>query len=306
MPVAPRLTKSEFFEDLSLPLELIRRNPQEPFPLHTHEFSELVIVFSGRGVHFTESEEWTIEAGDVFVIRGECAHGYRTIEALSLVNILFDPMHLGVPESDLLAIPGYHALVTVEPHYRKEHKFTSRLRLSREQLAQVALLSDALERETGAKQPGYRSMAAAYFMQILGYLSRCFTSAATPKHVSLLRLGEAIGHLERNIGRRVGIAELRAITHMSESSLLRAFKKTVGLSPIGYHLRLKVRRACRLLESPDLPITEVAYLAGFSDSNYFSREFRKVTGMSPRAYRKGGASGYAAAGARPPGSDSHG
>ncbi len=285
MMAAPRLTKAEFFGDLSLPIELIRRNPQEPFPLHTHEFSELVIVFAGRGTHVTESEEWSIQAGDVFVIQGERAHGYCTIEALRLVNILFDPTHLGVPETDLLAIPGYHALVTVEPRYRREHRFGSRLRLSLEQLGQVALLVDALERETAAKEPGYQSMAAAYFMQIVGYLSRCFTAAGSPRRLSLLRLAAAIGHLEQNIDRRVGIAELRAITHMSESSLLRAFKKTVGLSPIGYHLRLRLRRACRLLESRELPITEVAYRAGFCDSNYFSRAFRRVMGVSPRAYR---------------------
>lgn len=286
MRAAPRLTKSAFFEDRTLPLELIRRNPQEPYPLHTHEFSELVIVFSGRGIHFTESEEWKIGRGDVFVIQGECAHGYRSLDSLSLVNILFDAGHLGLPQSDLLAIPGYHALLTVEPHYRREHRFASRLRLADPQLAHLSLLLDGLERETSAREPGYRSMAAAYFMQILGYLSRCFASTATPKHQSLLRLGEAIGHLEQNVGRRVALSELLAITHMSESSLLRAFRKTVGLSPIGYHIRLKVQRACRLLVSSDLPVTEIAFRSGFSDSNYFSREFRKVMGMSPRTFRR--------------------
>jgi AraC-like DNA-binding protein len=55
---------------------------------------------------------------------------------------------------------------------------------------------------------------------------------------------------------------------------------------VEYHIRLKIRRACRLLKQTDLNITEIAFRSGFEDSNYFARQFRKIMGVSPSLYRK--------------------
>ncbi|MBQ4165586.1 MAG: helix-turn-helix transcriptional regulator, partial [Oscillospiraceae bacterium] len=51
---------------------------------------------------------------------------------------------------------------------------------------------------------------------------------------------------------------------------------------------IRIRRACSLLRENTLSITEVALRCGFSDSNYFSRAFRKCCGMTPSQYRSGG------------------
>lgn len=280
------LTRSGYFADDRLPLELIRRTPQAPFPLHTHEFSELVVVLSGRGTHFTETEEYTVGAGDAFVIEGNHAHGYRNLSNLLLVNILFDPTRLSIPQGDLREIPGFRALLTLEPRFRRSHAFETRLRLDPEQLKRAEALIDALEQECREKRPGYHSLAAAYFMQIIGYLARCFTETDAPRTRPILRLADAMGFIESNLDRRLRIEELVTLSRMSESSLLRGFKKAIGMSPTQYQLHLKIERACRLLKRPELSIMEVSYRSGFSDSNYFSRQFRKTMHRSPSDYRR--------------------
>jgi len=280
------LTMSEFFQKSGPPVELLRRSPQIPFPLHTHEFSELVVIFSGQGIHFTDRDEYVVSGGDVFVIEGNQAHGYRNVDDLVLVNILFDPEQLRVPEADLTRIPGYHALVTLEPLLRRSHGFQSRLRLSSSHLDRVKELVDALEEECRYKQPGYQSLATAYFMQIVGYLSRCFTNADGPHAKPLIGLARAVSLLDENLARSVRISELVSASDMSESSLLRAFRGSFGCSPIEYHLRLRLEHAAGLLPGSDLSITVIAGRCGFSDSNYFSRQFRKHYGMSPRDYRR--------------------
>jgi len=73
---------------------------------------------------------------------------------------------------------------------------------------------------------------------------------------------------------------------MSESSLQRAFKKITGTSPLDYHLKKRIDSACLLLRNSDSPITMIAYDMGFSDSNYFSRQFKKVKGETPGEFRK--------------------
>ncbi len=283
---AQHLTVREFFEDENLPIRLIRRNPQEPYPLHTHQFFELVVIFGGRGVHFTEKSAYEVQAGDAFVIQGDRAHGYRDLDNLVLVNILFDMRKMQLPMADLRNLPGYHALFALEPLYRDEHGFESRLRLTSEQLEHVAGLTEMLERETAAKEPAYAFHCTAAFMQIIGYLSRCYSQAQAPSLQPLLRMGSVIGYLEERYASPIALQELARVAHMSRSSLQRFFKRSTGCSPVAYLIRLRVQKACELLRSGDQTVTEIAFRVGFTDSNYFARQFSRIMGESPRDYRR--------------------
>ena len=79
----------DWFHPDGFPLAVERRDPQEAFGPHTHEFSEIVIVTGGRALHVTDRESWPICAGDVFVIGGARVHEYRDLENLRLINVLF-------------------------------------------------------------------------------------------------------------------------------------------------------------------------------------------------------------------------
>ena len=73
---------------------------------------------------------------------------------------------------------------------------------------------------------------------------------------------------------------------MSPRSFLRVFRSATGTSPLAWMLGQRINRACMLLRQTDKPVTEIAFDVGFNDSNYFTRQFRKATGFSPREYRK--------------------
>jgi AraC-like DNA-binding protein len=283
-----RLSRQEFFADPELPLAVVRRGSQEPYPRHTHDFTELVIVLGGQGTHFTDHAEYPVMAGDVFIIQGDLAHGYRDPEHLELVNLMFDLSELDISAKDLGALPGYHALFTLEPQYRQQHHFASRLRLLPKALGHISGLVDQLECELVGQKPGFQYLAKAYFMQVIGELSRSYAHNPAPTSQALLRIGQALSYLEEHLAEPVNIASLTAIAHMSESSLLRAFKRATGLAPMDYLLRLRIRKACRLLQVGDPAISQVAAATGFCDSNYFARQFRKVMSVSPREFRNRG------------------
>jgi transcriptional regulator GlxA family with amidase domain len=78
---------------------------------------------------------------------------------------------------------------------------------------------------------------------------------------------------------------LTKIANMSERSLSRTFKKATGLTPIDYYIHLKVSHSCSLLQNTALSVSEIAYASGFSDSNYYTRQFKKIMGTSPTLYR---------------------
>ena len=160
-----------------------------------------------------------------------------------------------------------------------------RLHLNGKELAQIIELVDRLETELIAREPGFGFMATAAFMQIIGVLSRCYGRNPSPDNRALLRIGEALSHLERNIQNEVNLEELASIANMSRRSFLRIFQSATGTSPLAWLIDRRIQLACGMLRHTDKRITEIAFDVGFNDSNYFTRQFRKTAGCSPREYR---------------------
>jgi AraC-like DNA-binding protein len=73
---------------------------------------------------------------------------------------------------------------------------------------------------------------------------------------------------------------------MSKNHFLRVFKQCYKTSPTDYLIRLRLSKALELMAESDRTVSEIAYEVGFSDSNYFTRQFRRVYGQPPTAFRK--------------------
>ena len=276
----------DFFHSDEIPIRILHREPQHEYPMHTHDFSELVLVLDGEGTHFTKKNNFRIGRGNLFVINGDQAHGYKELNNLILINILFDLKKMSLPELDIGQCAGFHTLFTVEPLLREVSPFYSRLIVDEYQIDAIYSIVSKMEHELNVKEQGYNFMATSLFMQMLTFISRIYSRGSGSSQSSLYNLGQTISFMENNLNRSPGIKELCDISHMSESSLLRAFKKITGTSPLNYHLKKRIDAASLLLRNNNSSITMVAYDMGFSDSNYFSRQFKKMKGISPREFRK--------------------
>ena len=96
--------------------------------------------------------------------------------------------------------------------------------------------------------------------------------------------------LEGNYFRdNLSLEETSAKMKLSPGYLSRILKQQSGLSFIDYLTRLRVTKAAQLMIDPSVKIYEVAELVGFSSQHYFSRAFKRVFGIPPIDYRKGGA-----------------
>ena len=282
----PTLKLKDWFHPDGFPIAVERRDPQKPFGLHAHEFAEIVIITAGRGVHITGRESYPINRGDAFVIGGSRQHDYHSMDRLCLVNILFRPEKMNLRTHDLRTLPGYHALFTLEPAWRRRRQFNGRLRLTPPELTVVMALVDQLEEELRTRSGGFKFMATASFMQIIGYLSRCYARAKSPDSRALLRIGQAISELEVNYREAIDLDRLARVAHMSKRHFIRSFQAAMGTSPIAYLVQLRVNHGASLLRRTRLSITEIAFQAGFTDSNYFTRQFKKLIGTNPSQYRK--------------------
>lgn len=73
---------------------------------------------------------------------------------------------------------------------------------------------------------------------------------------------------------------------LSKSTLYRKIKMITGMSPIEFIRNIRLKHACQILKNQSISISEVAYLVGFSDPNYFSQCFKNEFNITPKDYRK--------------------
>lgn len=280
------LQKKDWFHSDGFPIAVERREPQVPYGLHDHEFSEIVIVTGGRGQHLLGADSWELSSGDVFVIGDNRPHGYSDTEDLCLINVLFDQDNLEFQLHDMPTMPGYRALFRLEPEWRKRHQFRSRLRIAPHEMSQVMRLVEQLETELTHRETGFRFLGMATFMQIVGFLARCYGASSNADSRVLLRIARTITHIETHFAEPIALDGLVELSGMSRRSFLRDFEKATECTPIAYLIQIRINEAAKLLRSTTASVTEIAFQVGFNDSNYFARKFRDIMSLSPRQYRQ--------------------
>ncbi len=100
----------------------------------------------------------------------------------------------------------------------------------------------------------------------------------------LVKNGLAFIHqyFDQGIGRKEIAYELG----ISPNYLTDIFREEMGITPVDYLNRVRLRKAREILEETNLPITVIAFKVGFSDPAYFSRVFHRTWGVTPMEYRR--------------------
>ena len=94
-----------------------------------------------------------------------------------------------------------------------------------------------------------------------------------------------LNYLRRHFASPIHLEGLGKQFHCSPSYISHLFKKRSGENISAYVNGIRLAEAANLLEKTLLPIKEIAYTVGYSDSNYFSTLFHRKYGLSPKSYR---------------------
>lgn len=92
-------------------------------------------------------------------------------------------------------------------------------------------------------------------------------------------------HVDAHIADRLRVADLAALVGLSEDYFVRRFRQAYGMPPKSWLVRRRINHAALRLDESDDPITLVARRFGYPDGFLFSRQFKSVLGVSPRAWR---------------------
>jgi len=158
-----------------------------------------------------------------------------------------------------------------------------RLRFSDDRLwTLVKLLADAIDDPDPSIQLYGDGLTAAI-------TARLFAKSPQPrvdgKGLAPWQLRRVVEYLDARLPERVSLADLAALTNLSQSHFSRAFKASTGMAPYRWQLEARIRRAQGLLIDTRNSLDQVAEATGFADGAHFGRTFRNVVGATPAWWR---------------------
>ncbi len=283
-----------YFEDEEFPLNICRIERQEnithEFDLteveHFHDFSELVFIIKGKGVQVIEQNEYLVSAGDVFVLQGNQKHFFKDPSGIEIINVMFTHHNkYGVISEAIRKLEGYNALFILESQYRAMHHFKNKLHLDRAELAKMEFILNSMILELENKMEGYKTLLKNKLEELIILLSRHYSSLEATEAKALVRIGKVIDHLESHYTDKIYLDELAEMAYMSTRNFQRIFRKAVGSSPSNYIMQIRLQKARKLLRNTENPVADIAIEAGFGDSNYFIKCFKKELGITPVKFR---------------------
>lgn len=123
------------------------------------------------------------------------------------------------------------------------------------------------------------------FARLLGLCRNLQRSSSLRHRQTQDRILRTLHFMRENLHQALTLDELARHAGLSAPHFGAVFRAQLNCPPLEFHIRLRLQRACELLESTHHPIAEIGREVGYADPFYFSRLFKQKMGRSPRAYR---------------------
>ncbi len=276
--------------DLMFPMKIYPTSLDENFPhmcLHWHDEMELIHIHEGEGTFFINLKPYTVKEGDLLIIPPQCIHSAATqmASSISYDAIVFHLDMLRSASIDSVTMDYITPLVNGElstpillhpngPHYSSV-------------LHTIMAISESYQ--TGS--PVYQLEIKAALFQLFallyghGFIQKS-TASETGHTQKIEKIKLAIQYILEHYNEDLPIQTLADLLQYSEYHFIRFFKEQTGSTCIQYINTIRLQKACELLLSTPLSITEIALEVGFQNISYFIRTFKAKYNCTPNAYRK--------------------
>ncbi len=253
--------------------------------LHQHPEIQVTLIKQSSGILIAGDYIGRFEPGDVFIIGSNQPHVFRNDsvyfrkkKTAESITVFFDENTLGKEfwlQSELASLQSFFS----------ESQFGYRVLGSKHHEMQEILLS--LKDASGLKKLNLfiHLLDLLSTNQELQPLSKTHPQR-TIKSFDGSRLNRIIAYTFKESQRTVNLTEIAGIANMTVEAFCKYFKTRTGKTYINFLNEIRISKACKYLLLEDKTITEVCYESGFSNLSNFNRVFKRITGKTPKEYRK--------------------
>lgn len=251
--------------------------------LHFHNYLEIGYCYDGTGTLVIGSEEFRYEGGYFSVIPQNCPHTTNS-----------DPDTVSSWEFLFLDIDTLlkHACQTsgTKRIAQTVSRINSRAYLRPEkERPKIGQMIRAIFNIMRRKEEFYLEEAQAEASILLMNLARENKVGRFSEKMPLkeaVPIAQALDHISMHYMEPLKISELAESCHISESHFRKIFSSYMNMGPMEYINLVRVQTACDLLKRTDDFVTDVANKCGYPTFSTFSRNFKKIMGVSPNEWRK--------------------
>ena len=239
---------------------------KHPHMIHRHEnFLELLYIAESSGRYIVYNHEYAVTAGDFVICNANVPHGEDPFQKHHIQTYCLVLSGVKLPLADderpILSFGSENFFSELLPRiYQMFHKQNGYSEVCNHFAAGIFFLLQRKLIERGSKPNPIKQKRERLVHKITDYLNEHFAEPLTLKKIG-------------------------AEFFISESSLSHAFKKETGLSPMQFIMQRRIGQAQSMLVETSLPIQEIEFQLGFSDSAHFSKMFKKYVGITPKEYR---------------------
>lgn len=250
--------------------------PRYNMPLHWHMECELILVLNGE-LHLTLNDnQYKFCQGESVWIGSGVIHGAVPKDCV-YECVVFDL------EALMKSTP---VCSNSKADYLLNSDFlTGPLRKNSDSAIIADKIFEAMEKE----QTGYEFVTVGLMWQLLGILIKDRNKLLTVKgncKNQIYKFKPVLSYIRENYSSEITLDALAKITGMTPRYFCRAFSNITGKTPMSYVNYYRIEIACERLRMTDESVTETAFACGFNDVSYFTKQFKKMMGVTPVRYRK--------------------
>ena len=254
--------------------------------MNRHDYCEIIYVHSGSAIFELQDRSCPIHCGDLVVVGPSLYHRIflEPRAHVKLALIFFEPELLNDPASAETA----EYLI---PFFQQRPDFPMVIPAMTGVPGEVFPLMQKIRNGLPADNTRARLAVKTYLKMILVVLLNHYAElvdtreAFNQRETDLHRLEPVFSFLESDFSRHVGVSEAARRCAMSCSHFMFLFKRVTGQSFIAYANNFRVAKAQELLRTTEKSISDISQDTGFCDQSHFGSTFRRLVGMTPRAYR---------------------
>ncbi|HOJ10012.1 MAG TPA: AraC family transcriptional regulator [Clostridiales bacterium] len=265
--------------------------------MHTHDYMQIWYVKKGCVEHIMNNKSHILVKGTIFVLPPYVAHCVNPIEGED-VNIMgcefvtdFINENITYNYDNPYIQSSLFDFAYLEPFLVSIENIKPGLALTGIAQNKVESLLDEMLHEFNNEKKYYEIHIKADLLKLLAIVLREYENRDVGNNNEVFEkyrgaINNTIKYINENYNKDIGLEGASKMAMMSSAYFSFVFKQITGKTYVEYKNSLRLAKAIDLMKDPGCSITDICYAVGFNDTAYFSKIFKKDTGMSPRQYRK--------------------